>query len=360
MENIIKHFLKTIPYPYLDRKGKIVARKNVLVPIQCLSCLGYCSRYFKNEETEKLQTCPNGFNVYKAEFNDYSLILAGLYIKVKHSKLPRKKKKSLENQIIELKELEDWESEITSLLNDIEEYKESCVKDSIAVYHDITPTISLIFRTLEAMITDVPGSNFDEKVENSDERHRTLYHAINLLDNRLKMMPLISNPEAAKFGQVTKCSPYKLFDKVCRLFNDTANKKGITLDLQSSGYITIEPLVYDSFITIPFVLVENAIKYSVNKGKVHINLKQKGKSVTVNVTSYGPTVTTEQYEKIFEKGFKDLNAKKFASQGSGIGLYLANLVANAHNFEITYRKGNVKTEKNIELGSNTFSFELKE
>ena len=135
-------------------------------------------------------------------------------------------------------------------------------------------------------------------------------------------------------------------------------KRGIILDLQSTSYITSEPRVYDSFITIPFVLVENAIKYSVNNGTVHINLKQKGRSVLISVTSYGPVVTTENHERIFEKGFKDPNAKKFASQGSGVGLYLANLVANAHNFEISYRKGNIKIENGIEIGSNTFSFQL--
>jgi light-regulated signal transduction histidine kinase (bacteriophytochrome) len=362
MEKIINYLMKTMPYPYLDRKGKITSRKNVSIPIQCTTCLRYCNNFFVNDESEKLKTCLNGFNVYKAEFNNYELILAGLLLKGKHGKLPRKKKKANENVIIELKDLEDWESDTTSLLKDIEEYKEFCVKESIAVYHDITPTISLIFRTLEAMIADVQGNTFDEKVDNSDEKHKTLYHAINLLDNRLKMMPLISNPEAAKFGQLTRCSPYKLFDKVCRLFNEPANTKGITIDLQSSGYkyITVEPLVYDSFITIPFVLVENAIKYSVIKGKVHIKFTQKGNSVTVSVTSFGPTVTTEDSNRIFEKGFKDPNAKKFASQGSGIGLYLANLVAVAHNFEILYRKGNIKMEKDIELGSNTFSFELKE
>jgi K+-sensing histidine kinase KdpD len=283
-----------------------------------------------------------------------------LLVKGQHIKLPRKDKKRHNNQIINLNELTDWEAEITQLLNDIEEYKESCVKDSIAVYHDITPTISLIFRTLESLIADVPGANFDEKVDNSDIKHRTLYHAINLLDNRLKMMPLISNPEAAKFGLVSRCSPYKIFDKVRRLFNDSANKRGITLDLQSSTYITSEPQVYDSFITIPFVLVENAIKYSVNNGTVHILLRQKGKNVLVSVTSFGPVVTTENHEKIFEKGFKDPNAKKFASQGSGIGLYLANLVANAHNFEIFYKKGSTKIEKGIEIGSNTFSFQLND
>jgi light-regulated signal transduction histidine kinase (bacteriophytochrome) len=209
------------------------------------------------------------------------------------------------------------------------------------------------------LISKVHGASFEEKVENSDTKLRTLYHAIDLLDNRLKMMPLISNPDAAKYGQVSKCSPYKLFDKVCRLFYDTANTNSVTINLVKDKYITYEPLVYDSFLTIPFILIENAIKYSQKKSIVEIHLKQKNKSVYIDVVSYGPVVSTENTEKIFEKGFKDPNAKKFSSKGSGIGLYLAKLVADAHNFEIQYRKENCKFENDIELGKNVFSFELK-
>lgn len=358
MDNIIKKYLKSAPFPFIDGKGSIVAKHEDQIPVQCKTCIKLCKKYFEKDPNDKIKTCPNGFNIYNVKLKDHNLVLVGLLIKGFHEKLPRKIKKKNNYNIIDLTDILGWEKEASDFIKIIEEYKDSCVKDSVAVYHDITPTISLIFRTLESLIADVPGSTFDEKVDNSDVKHRTLYHAINLLDNRLKMMPLISNPEAVKFGRLSKCSPYKLFDKVRRLFQDFASKKGVTLDLQSSSQITIEPLVYDSFITIPFVLLENAVKYSVNNGTVHINLKQRGNSVIISVTSYGPVVTSEDLSKIFDKGFKDPNAKKFASQGSGIGLYLANLVADAHNLEILYRKGNTKTEKGIELGSNTFTFQL--
>ena len=358
METIIKHYLKTVPFPFLDKNGNICANKEQIIPIQCKSCLRQCKFYFKGDDPEKIRICPNGFNVYKAQFKSQYLAIIGILIKGKHGKLPRKAKKNASSHMIDIEELTTIEAEINNLLNEIEEYKEFCVKDSLAVYHDITPTISLIFRSLESIIEKEPGFNFEDKVENADSEIRTLYHAINLLDNRLKMMPLISNPEAARYGQVSKCSPYKIFDKIRRIFNDSASKKGITIDLRSDSYITLEPLVYDSFLTIPFVLVENAIKYSKNNGTIYINLKQRGNEVIVKVTSYGPVVTVENQEKIFEKGFKDPNAKKFASQGSGIGLYLANIVASAHNLEISYQRNNIKIEKGIEMGSNTFSFQL--
>jgi hypothetical protein len=358
MDNIIKSYIKTSPFPYIDARGNIYSVDRDLIPVQCHTCTKPCRKYFDKDPNEKIKNCPLGYNVFNAKFKKHNLVFVGLLIKGFHEKIPRKDKKKTSNKIISLESLLRWENETSTFLKSIEDYKDSCVKDSLAVYHDITPTISLIFRTLEALISDVPGATFDEKVDNSDIKHRTLYHAINLLDNRLKMMPLISNPDAAKFGQVSKCSPFKLFDKLRRLFQDTANKKGVILDLQSSSYITLEPLVYDSFITIPFVLVENAIKYSVNNGTVHIHLKQKGNTVIITVTSFGPIVTAEDADIIFEKGYKDPNAKKFASQGSGIGLYLATIVAKAHNLEISYKKGNTKIEKGIEMGSNTFSFQL--
>ena len=147
MESIIKHFIKTSPFPFIDSKGKIFSKNERLAPIQCQTCTKPCRTYFMEEVTEKLKICPKGFNVYNAEFKDYKLTLVGLLVRGQHGKLPRKKKRS-ESQIINLIELTNWREEITQLLNDIEESKESCVKDSLAVYHDITPTISLIFEHL--------------------------------------------------------------------------------------------------------------------------------------------------------------------------------------------------------------------
>jgi len=356
MNRVFENLKNVIPYPYFDSKGQAYDGCLKLIPSQCKKCKYSC--YSKNLITSKISNCPKGFNIYYLDLIE-KIIVFGIVIKEYQQKLPRKKKKQFDESIIELKEIENWEKKINNLINSIIDYKDRKVKDNYDLLHDIVPTISLILRSVESLINKSQGVTFEEKVENSEYNLKTLYHSIDLLDNRLKIMPLISNPESAKFGQVTKCSPYKIFDKVCRLFRETANRKNVRLNLHSDKYITFEPHVYDSFMTLPFLLIENSIKYSVKDGTVDIYLKQSKDSVKIYVTSFGPIVKEENKLRIFDKGFKDPNAQKFSSKGAGIGLYLADIVAKAHNFEIEYRtKGKIAIENGIEIAENEFSIEL--
>ena len=57
-------------------------------------------------------------------------------------------------------------------------------------------------------------------------------------------------------------------------------------------------------------------------------------SSTCNFTSYGYLVPEIERERIFQRGFRGSNVK---AKGSGLGLYIAQLVAKANGFEITYK-----------------------
>jgi K+-sensing histidine kinase KdpD len=358
MEIILDKIKDLIPYPYIDDKGNSHDGCLKNIPKQCLSCNMAC--FIKNEEQSQISTCSKGFNFYKADLKDIKVTIFGITIKGHQAKLPRKQKKEFNELLVSIDDIKRWETKTNSLIEEIINYKDRKVKDNFALLHDIVPTISLIFRSVESLINKTNGSSFEEKVENSEYNLKTLYHAIDLLDNRLKIMPLIGNPESAKFGQVTKCSPYKIFDKVVRLYRETANRKNLRINLHSDKYITHEPHVYDSFMTLPFLLIENAIKYSKKNGVVDIFLKQNKDSVYISISSFGPIVKSENIDKIFNKGFKDPNAQKFSSKGSGIGLYLVDIVAKAHNINIDYKiKGDVTIENDIEMGNNIFVMELR-
>lgn len=359
MDKIKSTIQNLIPFPYFDEKGIAHDGINYSIPLKCKSCDKQCGRKIDLNSSE-IFTCTKGYNYFNVRINSMIFIGFGISIKGANRKVPRKLKKTQNEIQVEHSFIQGWITQTSTLLKEIESYKDEKVKENFEILHDIIPTISLIFRTVETLIYQSEGNTFEKKVENSDSNLRTLYHSIDLLENRLKIMPIISNPHSAKYGQVTKCSPYKVFDKVSRLFSSTASRKGIKILLHSNTYITIEPTVYDSFMTIPFLLVENAIKYSVKNQPVDINLSQKEESVEISVSSYGPTVSEENTEKIFEKGFKDSNAKKFSSKGSGIGLYLASIVAEAHNTEIKYKnEGKGLIENGVQMGANVFYFTLR-
>jgi K+-sensing histidine kinase KdpD len=356
MDSIIKNIRQSIPFPHIDDKKNLHDGIIFKLPIECRNCKREC---YKWSDEKTVGTCAKGYNLLKLNLGLFELTIIGLTIQGHQTNIPRKLKKERNQNSISIVEINQWFSNKKSLLKEIDSYKDRMIEEHFSLFHDIIPTISLIFRNLESVVTKYPGQTFDEKVENADNDIRRLYDSIRLLDNRLKLMPLIVNPESAKFGQLQHVSPYKIFDKVRRIFKEVAASKNIVVKLKSNGNISPIPL-YDSFITIPFIFIENAIKYSVGGHDISIYLSEDKDGIFISITSYGPIVTNDDKRKIFEKGFKDENAKKFSGKGSGIGLYFANIVAQAHNFEILYDSSDHFTDKSgIIFGKNIFSLSIE-
>lgn len=78
-------------------------------------------------------------------------------------------------------------------------------------------------------------------------------------------------------------------------------------------------------------LVENAIKYT-DKGFVKVELKEKPDSVLITVTDSGRGISQELLPNLFQQFSRDSSAKKI--QGTGLGLYIAKEIINAHHGRI--------------------------
>ena len=83
-------------------------------------------------------------------------------------------------------------------------------------------------------------------------------------------------------------------------------------------------------------LLENAIKYSNQHGKVFIALRQKGDSIEVSVKDSGIGISEEGKKKIFEKFYRDTTAQKKEAIGSGIGLFTTKKIVEDHTGKIWF------------------------
>lgn len=97
-------------------------------------------------------------------------------------------------------------------------------------------------------------------------------------------------------------------------------------------------------------LLENAIKYSNMHGKVFINLTKKDNTVCFSIKDTGVVISDEGKEKIFEKFYRDPDAKKKEAIGSGIGLFTIKKIIERH-------KGQIWFESSKESGT-TFYFTI--
>jgi two-component system OmpR family sensor kinase len=78
-------------------------------------------------------------------------------------------------------------------------------------------------------------------------------------------------------------------------------------------------------------LVGNALRYSpASSGPVELTIEVQGRELLLRVRDHGPGISPEQAEHIGEPFYRGDPSRTRDTGGTGLGLYLATLVARAH------------------------------
>lgn len=84
-------------------------------------------------------------------------------------------------------------------------------------------------------------------------------------------------------------------------------------------------------------LIDNAIKYTANKGEVRVAIKREGDYVETSVQDNGVGIPKIQQKNIFQKFFRSDNIKKHQTAGSGLGLFIVKAIIDAHRGSIWFK-----------------------
>lgn len=94
-------------------------------------------------------------------------------------------------------------------------------------------------------------------------------------------------------------------------------------------------------------ILDNALKYSINSKKIEINLENKNDFNIVSIKNFGNYIEEINYDKIFEKFYRVDSYIKSATQGSGLGLYIAKTLIEKMQGKIEVKSS--KEEKYVEF-----------
>jgi len=120
-------------------------------------------------------------------------------------------------------------------------------------------------------------------------------------------------------------------------FSGEANAKGIEIIFLKGNKESGAILADKEKLRIVFQnLLENAIKYSNNHGKIFVALEEKGDFLEISVKDVGIGISEEGKNKIFEKFYRDKEAQKKEVFGTGIGLFTAKRIVEGHNGKIWF------------------------
>ena len=299
---------------------------------------GVAQFYCDIAEKNGVHICPCGYSSYVTDVGGKPVIYTGIRISghVDRKKLRRRRdgypspKISLTALEQSLRAVEDTRKALVSERRRIEESTEQDARVLVnSTLHEIRKLNAEIKNQTEELqhhLEHGRGNDFIQyRVEN-------IFGTSSLISTRLNSYDLSVNPDLLLAEQKRPIGIFKKFQKVAHCMNSTSRKKKVTIKLSGGSHRKVDG--YQFFEILPFLLVENAMKFSPKDQTLAIDFYEDRKSLEVVVTSYGPALEDGEEEKIFQKGYRGRNAVKVAP-GTGAGLYLAKLICEHHNIEIS-------------------------
>ena len=177
-------------------------------------------------------------------------------------------------------------------------------------------------------------ADYKEAIGMARSQTDRLSHVIDIL---LEMTELQSAPksDSISLSEITE-------EVICDLVA-VAEKKNISL-VQDDGEVRLtgsDTLVYRAI----YNLIENAIKYNKEDGKVSVAITEDENFAKVIITDTGSGIAKEDWDKIFEPFFRVDKSRSRSMGGAGLGLALVKEIAVRHG-------GDVKVVESSDRGSS--------
>jgi signal transduction histidine kinase len=198
------------------------------------------------------------------------------------------------------------------------------------VSHELRTPLTSIKGYADNLIDGVVGE-LDEKQKRYFERiSRNCERLIKLIKDLLSL----SRIEVGKnIFNPSKFPIYPLINDIVSDFSPEATKKGISLlfDCPSDIFIYADS---DKLKEIIINLVDNAIKFTHQKGIVSIYVEDKDESIDISVKDTGIGIPHENLSLIFDR-YHQVQQKNGNSNGMGIGLAIVKSLAELHHGRIS-------------------------
>ena len=292
--------------------------------------------------------------MWQVVFVIISIMFIYLFFKMKYLKFTDKVVTNIDNFINERYEKDNINKETLESKIDSKLYKLSEVVKgkSDKVNHakvEIEQMVSDITHQVKTPISNI--RMYSDTIINNDlskEQEKEFLNVISnqvdklefLMDSLTKMSKLetnliVLNKESSKFMEC--------IEKAKEQVRPLAEKKNIEIEIMGENCI----IQYDKKWTLEAIcnILENAIKYTKQNGKIKIHLEKLENFLKIDIIDNGIGIDEENISNIFKRFFRE--RKVYNIEGIGIGLYLSkNIIEN--------QNGYIKVKSKVNKGT-TFS-----
>lgn len=224
------------------------------------------------------------------------------------------------------------------------------------IMHETRRLNSEIASSCEEVSKSISRSDYTQASLHADDA----FYTSGLISSRLTFTDFEINPESLLRQTRYSAGVYKKFDKARRILSRAANRRGINIRLQGPSRNEID--VLPAFEMVPFVLIDNAVKYSPDRQEILVEVQDNptpGCRAQAIITSVGPMVPADELPKLLTRGFRGSLAARSRIPGEGIGLYLADTLVRLSNGSLHLSSSSVPMYSVENIEYSTFIVTVK-
>lgn len=347
--------LKKIPFPHSVSPSQPPVHGFVQKPFS------FCTRNFNakctahyeslSSEKEGFFVCPYGFSTYVKTINGSRRVFTSLDVVGKRSRRKLKRNRSHQDsnkswKVDDFLSILDWFSAFEGTLNasrnlarDVGQksqkvqIREETMEDAL---HELRKLNNMLKRNAFALNKELEGSGRTGEADRSiAHRARIIMSTSQLTSVRLNAYDFTINPDILEVQGKRNINIYKKFEKAKHCLVMLSGDRKLRIELSGQCHSMNE--CYEIVEILPFILLDNAIKFSAEKTTISCEfIMEAGHLKTIRLTNTGKIPKKDELRKILERGVRGDHAQNVAP-GSGRGLYIAKLICDYHGYSLDIR-----------------------
>lgn len=232
-------------------------------------------------------------------------------------------------------------TELQKKLDALEQQDQSRRKFVANVSHELRTPLSIIQGYTEALIDGMAGTD-SERQKYLGNIHEEILRLRRLVTDILGLRSI--EPGRAE-PDLSDVSLSQIARRVVEKFQPLAGEKQIII---SQAFPDIDPIIQanaDQLEQVLINLLDNAIRYTPNGGKVDVAIKDLHDKLQVSVSDTGPGISLEEQPQIWERFYKVDKARTRKGGGTGLGLSIVKELVEAHggSIEVSSKPGEGST-----------------
>lgn len=195
--------------------------------------------------------------------------------------------------------------------------------------HELKTPLSVMLASIECLKKEKENKLTDFSNEIIEDMSFEVKSMKNLLESLLLILREDSNKEKDKREIIDLV---EIATNQFNRFKLLGQEKGISISFENHENLAAIYANKEELELLLTQIIDNAIKYTSNKGKILLNLKRENNFFFLSVSDNGMGISEEDLNKIFQRFYRA--DKSRSTKGAGLGLSIVKAYADKNNIEI--------------------------